>query len=251
MFFLELQKENHYLLGVLNQENEVENRPKGIFLIKFKFISTEEKPKIDINSINNVKYAIIQVYKPLDSRISCIELKNGNIALTFLGKDNHLLIAVFEIENLEVLYRFHIDYYLEEDYFFKLIFLKDQKGLILFSDDNVYGFFIVDFQENKHYIEQEYFIDHLKYEGTYHYSMDIVTFTFTETKVIILSQKFHGRTINVRILDFFNDYKTLLVTSFYINIINQKMHIFYRYSLIFKYKDVLGLQFSNVNGQHE
>ena len=28
------------------------------------------------------------------------------------------------------------------------------------------------------------------------------------------------------------------------------MHIFYRYSLIFKYKDVLGLQFSNIVSQY-
>ena len=28
------------------------------------------------------------------------------------------------------------------------------------------------------------------------------------------------------------------------------MHVFNRYSLIFKYKDVLGLQFSNMVGQH-
>ena len=40
------------------------------------------------------------------------------------------------------------------------------------------------------------------------------------------------------------------MTYYYIDIINQKMHVFNRYSLIFKYKDVLGLQFSNVNGQH-
>ena len=37
---------------------------------------------------------------------------------------------------------------------------------------------------------------------------------------------------------------------FYINIINQKMHVFNRYSLIFKYKDVLGLQFSNIVSQY-
>jgi hypothetical protein len=63
--------------------------------------------------------------------------------------------------------------------------------LIFFSDKNTYGVFIVDFQEDKYYIEQINYIDHLKYESTYHFSMDIMA--FTETKIIILSQKFHGR----------------------------------------------------------
>ena len=200
MFFLELKKENHYLLGLLNQENVIENRPKGIYIIKFKSISTEEKPKIDINSFNIIKHTNLLV-DLLDSRISCIELKNGNIALTYLKKDNYLYISVIELGNYEVIIPIYFKYYLEDDYFFKLIFLKDQKGLILFSDDNKYRFFIVDFKEDKLYNKKEYFIDHLKYEGTYHYSMDIMA--FSETKIIIISQKFHGLTIIVTILDFF------------------------------------------------
>ena len=80
MFFLELEKENYYLLGNLNQENILNRIAKGITLIKFKFISSEEKPKIDFNSFNIVRYAMIHVCKPLDIKIYCIELKNGNIA---------------------------------------------------------------------------------------------------------------------------------------------------------------------------
>ena len=248
MFFLELKKENHYLLGFLTQENLAEHIKKDVALIKFKFISTEEKPKIDINSFNVTNAILLQINEPLDSRISCIELKNGNIALSFLGKDNYLYVALCEKEKLDLLNWINYEYYLEEDYFFKLIFLKDQKGLMSFSDEYNYTILILDFQEDQIYLEQKHPINHLKYEATYHYSMDIMA--FTETKIIIFSQKFHGRTITIVILDFFNDYKQFLYTYFYINIINQKMHVFNRYSLIFKYKDVLGLQFSNIVGQH-
>jgi hypothetical protein len=130
-----------------------------------------------------------------------------------------------------------------------LIFLKDQKGLILYLYEYTYNLIIGDFLMDKGIISPKNFcFYHSVVEGTFYYSMDLVA--FTETKVIILSHDIHGRTINARILDFFNDYKTFLVTSFYINTINQKMHIFYRYSLIFKYKDVLGFQFSNIVGQH-
>ena len=47
-----------------------------------------------------------------------------------------------------------------------------------------------------------------------------------------------------------NNYSILIRMTFYINIINQKMHINSRYSLIFKYKDILGLQFENINGEN-
>ena len=48
MIFLELEKENLYLLGFWTEEILELSIPKGIRLLKFKFISTEAKPKIDI-----------------------------------------------------------------------------------------------------------------------------------------------------------------------------------------------------------
>ena len=186
IFFLELQKENQYLLGFLAQENVAENRPKTIFLVKFKFISTEEKPKVDINSFNIILYSLFFAENLLDSRISCIELKNANIICVYLAKDNFLYLLVFDKENSEHI-GFSLKLYLKDDYFFKLIFLKDQKGFIFFSDDNVYGFSILDFQEDYNKIKDlEYYgMNHDKYEGTYHYCMDVMA--FRETKIIILS----------------------------------------------------------------
>ena len=90
--------------------------------------------------------------------------------------------------------------------------------------------------------------EHLENEAAYIYYIDIMA--FTENKIIILSQKFHGRAIIITILDFFDDYKSYLSKFFYINIINQRMHPLFGYSLIFKYKDVLGLQFNNIVGEY-
>jgi len=66
-----------------------------------------------------MNYIIFTFNEPLDSRISCIQLKNGNIVLTYLGKGNYLILVVFEIENLEILYGVEINYYLKEYNFFK------------------------------------------------------------------------------------------------------------------------------------
>jgi hypothetical protein len=60
-------------------------------------ISTEEN---NINSFNVIYTKILPINKILDSRISCIELKNGDIALAFLEEENQLGIAVYEIEKL-------------------------------------------------------------------------------------------------------------------------------------------------------
>jgi hypothetical protein len=72
----------------------------------------------------------------------------------------------------------------------------------------------------------------------------------SESRVITLSQVFPGRQIIIKILDFFNNYTSYFIMIFHINIINQKMHINSRDSLIFKYKDTFGLQFENINGEN-
>ena len=71
------------------------------------------------NSFYVMKYVIHSYSDPLDTRISCIQLKNGNIVLTYLTKDNYLISTVFEIENLEALYGIKMKYNLNEYNFFK------------------------------------------------------------------------------------------------------------------------------------
>ena len=85
-------------------------------------------------------------------------------------------------------------------------------------------------------------------DGIYYFTMDAIA--FSENRVIILSQQLHGRMLIIHIFDFMNNYKRFILTKFNINVINQKMHLNSRYSLIFKYKDTLRLQFENMKGKN-
>ena len=247
MIFLELRKKNTYLLGFLNQESLGDSKPKGITLIKFNFTSTEENTKIDINSFQVINFIITTIY-PLDARISCIQTKNGYIFITFLGEEHYLKSLIYEEENFELIEAFKIECDLKDDSFFKHIFLKDEKSLVFLSLSELNCFVVIDIQNNEYDFITSYCYTHFEYEAIYHYSIDAIA--LTENRVIALSQKFHGRQITITQIDFFDDYNNNVITEFYINIINQKMHVFKRYSLIFKYKDLLGLQFSNIIGEH-
>ena len=73
---------------------------------------------------------------------------------------------------------------------------------------------------------------------------------FNENRVIVLSHKFHGRQIIITILDFLGSYSKLFKTKYTINIINEKIHLLTRFSLMFKYKDILCFHLNNIKGMH-
>ena len=71
-----------------------------------------------------------------------------------------------------------------------------------------------------------------------------------ENRIIVLSHKFHGKTIIITILDFLGSYTKFFKTKYSINIINEKIHLLTRFSLMFKYKDILGFHLNNIKGMH-
>ena len=85
-------------------------------------------------------------------------------------------------------------------------------------------------------------------DGIYYFTMDAIA--FSENRVIILSQQLHGRMLIIYIFDFLYNFNHCFRIIFKINIIHLKMLINFRYSLIFKYKDTLRLQFENMKGKN-
>ena len=72
----------------------------------------------------------------------------------------------------------------------------------------------------------------------------------TENKAAFAVLKWHGRTITIYIIDFFDNYTSMIYNKFILNLYGQKIISKEQFSLIFKYKDLLGLHFENINGEY-
>ena len=72
----------------------------------------------------------------------------------------------------------------------------------------------------------------------------------TENKIAFVALKWHGRTMSIYILDFFDNYNHYIYNKFVLNIYEQKIISKEQYSLIFKYKDLLGLHLENIEGDY-
>ena len=72
----------------------------------------------------------------------------------------------------------------------------------------------------------------------------------TETKVAYVTLKFHGRRISIYILNFFDNYKYVAMNMFHLNIYEETVDYNLRFSFLFKYKDLLGLNLENIEGRN-
>ena len=71
-----------------------------------------------------------------------------------------------------------------------------------------------------------------------------------ENKVAFVVLKWHGRTISIYIYHFENNYSDIIYSIFILNIYEQKIIYKEKYSLIFNYKNLLGLHLENIEGQN-
>ena len=252
MFLSETNEKNVYLLGFfIRTFKSQEEGIAGIYLFLFNFISPNEKSVITIDSINIIRAQPVLLNLSEDSKSSCIQTKEGYFILTIVDIRNTLVTISLDSEIRGDIIAIETNKVIPNT-FLKRVFLKDEKSMVLYhtlSGNNIIMAICV----------QDYRItmfENLIHEGVYtdlsdgvmYYAMDMIA--LSESRVIILSQQLHGREIIIYILDFLKDYTIYVKTTFYINIINQKMHVSMRYSLIFKYKDTLGLQFENMNGEN-
>jgi len=249
LFLLELNDENKYLMGYLTQNL---NNTQNLNLFIFGLITTPEKENISIDSI--------KVYKEYhyndefyDSKLSCIQTKSGNIIITYKYKELDFIVNLIFDKNLNLLLEIPQSLELEEYIFFKRIFLKNEITLlsyILKIDDTLTLF--VEPQEFKGYLiilrrkYIEYEID--SYEYFLEEYADIIA--LTETRIILFSFEINFRAIKIYLINYFDDYNKFLLTIFEINNINEKIYLDkYSYFPLFKYKDLLGLRFQNLENR--
>ena len=103
------------------------------------------------------------------------------------------------------------------------------------------------YDNNSAAIISQFDFDFSKQGGKY-YNSDLIF--LTETKAIYIALHFHGKTFSLYVLNFFEDYKHLMLKRFDLNVQGKSLFIRTRYSLLFKYKDVLGLQIENIGREN-
>ena len=85
-------------------------------------------------------------------------------------------------------------------------------------------------------------------EGRYIQYSDIIM--LTENKATFVTLKWHGRAISIYIIDFVDNYNEIILNKFHLNFFGQKIINKEQNSLIFKYRNLLGLHFENIEGEY-
>jgi len=253
MFLSETNEKNEYLLGFFIRINiEFEKfASNGIYLFLFNFITSNKTSVINIDSINIIREHAVYSDFSEHSKASCIQTKSGYFILTAVDLNNQLVSLALDSRISENITSIVTNIVIPNT-FLKRVFLKDEKSILIYitySEEQVFlGICIQDYKLKEFFnlIHEGFPIEIT--DGIFYYSMDAIA--LSENRVIILSQQMHGRMLIINIFDFFDEYRKFFRIKYNIKLINQKMHVNYRYSLIFKYKDTLGLHFENMIGQN-
>jgi hypothetical protein len=86
-------------------------------------------------------------------------------------------------------------------------------------------------------------------EGRYKGKADIIF--LSENKAAFLVKSFHGKRIVIYLINFFQNYYKYISFKFNIDLYEEKLsNLDSSYSLIFKYKNILGFQLENIEGEN-
>ena len=94
----------------------------------------------------------------------------------------------------------------------------------------------------------QYFTLTSNLNGEYFHNSDIIM--VSENKLILVIRYSHGKNIEIFVINFVDDYENSIINYYNLKIYVQKLFIKNEFSIIFKYKDLLGLQIENIKGQY-
>ena len=248
---LEANEKNQYLIALYTYDYDY-NRKFSIKLL-YIFFSLEETPNKKIINIYSLKalkndYFRFENYTfDENSRFYLVQTKKGVLFLSYVSKRYELMIYYKDLEKTSKYITT-----LFNNAFYKFILIKDEIMLLCFyssfKDKNI---LTVEIFEDVGDINLnniiEFNITTDENEGTYNENADINV--LSENKIAFLVQKWHGKRISIYLINFFNIYRKYIIIKFLIPIYEHKIHIIQRYSLLFKYKDLLGYQFEDIEGE--
>ena len=246
---LEESENNQYLIALYVYD--LDDNYNYILKLMCVFFSLQESSyeNINIYSLKTLKnkYFLFENYTfDENSKFYFVQTKKGILFLSCVFTEYDLIIYNTDSEktakNITILFN---------NAFYKFILIKDDIMLLSyyssFKDKNILTVEIFE------YIGDINFTDIIEFnimtdenEGTYNEDADIIV--LSENKIAFLVQKWHGKRISIYLINFFDYYRKYIIIKFLIPIYEHKIHIIKRYSLLFKYKDLLGYQFENIEG---
>ena len=176
-----------------------------------------------------------------------IQTQKGNLIISVKTSSNALNLINLDInKHLEINTLF-------DKAFQKLLLLKDEIFILCYCSKqgtgNALNILTAEYLENNSLNEiLTYAINIDIQEGGFYYSCDMIL--VREYKVAFVSQKMDKKRLSIYTFDFLDDYKNVIINQFKINIYEQTMNIMPRYSLLFKYKDLVGFQFENSEAEN-
>ena len=239
---LELNEENHFLIATYVTYRFT----KQVLLMYYIYYLQESKNKtISINSLKKIKGNIISfetlnVYFNEFGRFYFIQTKSGNIYFSFVSKKNELYICDEQKHVVTFVYNLT-----NEMSFQKLILIKDEiKFITYYSSDKYLVFKIFEelYGENKKIILNSKINKYLSYSDDNSY-VDVIF--LSEIKTAFVFQK--ANSISIFLLNFFNNYEHYMINEFILNIYGNKIYNLFIYSIVFKYRNMLGIQFKNAD----
>ena len=237
----------------LNEPNKfliAKNDPYGLLYSIFS-IDYSVKKKFNFNLINLIEVST-NVFEFGDCKFFFVQTKNGNLFVSYLHRDTDIgsyvyILSIYDFSEKKTYFISNII----KNNFHKFILIKEEIIFLCYypePNNNNLNFKIFDsknFQTANYILESEIKTEFINERLYYH--NDILF--LSETKAALVIKMNDLKRITIYILNFFNNYKNYLINKFLL-IIEEELIDYYKTSLLFKYKNILGLQIENKNGEN-
>ena len=243
---LELNERDQYLFG-----HFLKIKSSGITRNTLAYIifSLDYSEKVDIYSLNPVKYQNLLIDDGECNDFCFAQTEKGNILVSYIDNETYLLVHDFTYEK-----NFTFSTKMFKDAFFKLLVIEKEIIFICFYSGSDFALNINIFDYNKTNNETIYFLLNTQikteeYGGRYRGKADIIF--LSKNKAAFLVKSFNGKRIVIYLIDFFKNYAKYISFKFNVDLYEEKLsNLDSSYSLIFKYKNILGFHLENIEGEN-
>ena len=252
---MELNNKNQYLIATCELQNVEGYYFPFIFWYIFSLnISSEESINVysleseNIESKNHFYLALGGYQIDVESKFFFVLTKKENMYVTVLLENHLLVLYIIDMNNLNKY--IPLDY-LFKNAFHKLVNIKDEMNFLCYFSNkypqhNYLSILIFEINDDKfsHYFSFTLFT---MVQG-YCYNADLIF--LSEIKAIFAALHWNGKKISLYVLNFFDNYNHVMTNIFNLNFPGKSLKLSQRFSLLFKYKDILGFQVENIDREN-